>query len=205
MPRSKGRRRLNKPPPPPPPPQQKSPWWKRHWKVIAAIASFVVASVGFASAVVTFFPRFAVDAPGPFDPLQPPSMPFTITNNSIIPLWDVQPYIGICKFVWGPEFGEVTLKSDHPCDGPLDVLFRNPEMFVRRFTTDERLVVRIEEAFRPPYPIRDNHNRMKSAVISIVLEFQPWFIPWHSTKQFRFSTRKEADGELSWVPEPLWR
>jgi hypothetical protein len=206
MPRSKGRKKPKPPSPPASPPPSKPQWWKRNWKRALAIGAFVVGAVGFASAIVTFLPRFAVDAPSPFDSLQPLSLPFTITNNSIIPLWDVQPYVGLCAVVfWGPKTGEVIWKGEHPCDGPLDVLFRNPNLFVRRFTTDEKLVVHIEDIIRPIIQRMNNDRRMKSAVISIVLEFQPWFIPWQTTKQFRFSTREEPDGKLSWVPEPLWQ
>jgi len=36
------------------------------------------------------------------------------------------------------------------------------------------------------------------------VQFQPWIIPWPvREKEFRYKTRKDEDGKLSWIPEPL--
>jgi len=53
-----------------------------------------------------------------------------------------------------------------------------------------------------PLPLRDDVT-ITSADIRIVVQFQPWIMPWQRELEFRFVTQKGPDGGLHWAARPL--
>jgi hypothetical protein len=46
-------------------------------------------------------------------------------------------------------------------------------------------------------------EKLGGADISIVVEYQPGFIPLRQEKEFRFATAPRVDGKLDWVSRPV--
>jgi hypothetical protein len=152
---------------------------------------YVVAAIGLAASIVTFLPRITVDAGAQIDPGRPYPIPFTITNTGVVSLTSVQPAIGLCSF-----WTELSTQSS-ACE-KIGVRFLNPQWFVHELRKDEKHVIRLDDLFRVSSPAR-----FGGADISIVISYYPWLIPIKREIEFRFVTRKEMDGMLSWVPQPL--
>jgi hypothetical protein len=178
------------------------PWSKTKKFVVGALTTMAMI-IGIVSGLVALLPRVSVQASAPFDPSHPYPIPFTVTNNGSITLYNVRFFVGLCNLVWGPGYGEgVTLKSEKPCNGPSDMRITDPTWSRQKFEVDQQHVVRYDDII--PHPSTDNGMRVHSAEISIVVQFQPWIIPWPvREKEFRYKTRKDEDGKLSWIPEPL--
>jgi hypothetical protein len=56
--------------------------------------------------------------------------------------------------------------------------------------------------------LSDMFNKKDSAPlvfadITISAQYEPWFIPWPITQQFRFRTETKSDGSLFWRAVPL--
>jgi hypothetical protein len=69
---------------------------------------------------------------------------------------------------------------------------------VKELSRDESQEIRLEDLLAVKAPAI-----FGGADISIVLYFQPWFAPIPWSLEYRFQTRLEGDGKLSWVPRPL--
>jgi hypothetical protein len=63
---------------------------------------------------------------------------------------------------------------------------------------DESQQIRIDDFFPIGPPAK-----LGGADISIVVDFNPWFVPITWRLEYRFQTRAEADGSMSWVPRPV--
>jgi hypothetical protein len=172
----------------PPPPL----WWKERWKAIVGVAASFAALIGFASAVVTFLPRMQVDPEGPLDPSSPSPVSFTIANTGSIPLENVRALLGICSVGFN-----LTDKNPTPptmCPRSLQSRMAPGKWNISRLGIDEKFAVTLEDPL---------NGQVGYADISIIVEYEPWFIPWRREKEFRFETRKLSDAKLHWFPHPL--
>jgi hypothetical protein len=191
MPESQGRRsqktRRNREQPPPPPQQLSRRRIARFlWVGLLAVATLL----GGAAAAVTFLPRMTVDPGGSVHPSSLVSpLPFTIANTGIIPLWYVQPMIGVCYILYGPHRDPPTR-----CDSNLKTQLSFSEWNIRSLTMDEKYTIRLGDFL--------GVNYFAGADISITIAYQPWFIPILREKEFRFVTRTEDDGTISWLSKP---
>lgn len=159
---------------------------------IYKVVVYIVAIIGLAASIVTFLPRITVDAGVQIDPGKPYPIPFTITNAGVVPITSVQPAIGLCSFWTEPKTQSGT------CEKSLATRLVMPQWFVHELKKDEKHVIRLDDLFRIAHPAR-----FGGADISIVISYYLWIIPFQREIEFRFVTRKEIDGMLSWVPQPL--
>lgn len=179
------------PNPPRPTPKERSKWHSRLWAGALAVATLIGGYV----AVLTLLPRVTIKSASDLDPATTsPIIPFTIGNTGFIALYDVQPMVGICSIdVAGAR---VPVRFAGPnCNGPLRARISPPNWKASRLEVDEKYQIRLDDAFKGV--------TITNAEISIVVEFQIWFYPQRIRKEFRFSTRKEANGKLTWMPRPL--
>jgi hypothetical protein len=64
------------------------------------------------------------------------------------------------------------------------------------FARDETTKIRIDDLIAA--------RSLAAADISVGVDFNIWIIPWLQVElQYRFQTRLEKDGKLSWIPRPL--
>ena len=143
--------------------------------------------------LIVFWPRLIVEAVGQIDPLRPFPITFKITNTGFIPLDSVQPAIGLCDFWTGSP-----KNLPDQCNGPLGSYLQLPQWFVSTLARDATTEVRLDDLFNiiPP-------AQFGAADISIKVAFNPWIIPIRWQREFRFQTRLEQDGKLSWIARPL--
>jgi hypothetical protein len=166
-------------------------YWTLFWSIVGGIALVL----GLAASVVTFLPRLSIEAPPQFDPTTTSPIPFVITNTGFVPLMNVKLGIGIC------EIGVDLTEFGHPekCDGSLGFRINQPWWYIKRLGHDEKHVVRLDE-------ILDIQRRVRFAAdISIVVIYQPWFLPFQREAEFRFLKKEEKDGKISWLPRPLFK
>jgi hypothetical protein len=59
--------------------------------------------LGCALSLLILVPRPVVEPDGPYDPSRMSQTAFKIANTGIIPLWNIQARLGICKLWAGPQ------------------------------------------------------------------------------------------------------
>jgi hypothetical protein len=162
-------------------------------RLLGVAVAIVTTIVGIAAGLVTFLPRMTIDAVDLVDPSRPWPMHFTIVNTGIIPLTSVQPMLGICE-LW---LGEPRNLPDR-CSGPILSRLAPHSWFAKRLGGDKRYTISLDEAFALAPGVK-----FGGADISIEIRYEPWFLPIERKKEFRFVTRVEGDGKLSWLSRPL--
>jgi hypothetical protein len=158
-------------------------------------------AVTFSAAALFFLPRVTVESSGPYDPSNPSPITFTIANNNIVPLRNVEALIGVCslKMPDAPHTPHIILKgTGSTCNGPENALLTNPGWLVRWLDADEKWQIAIEDQIL-------GGKQVEEANITIAVKYTPWWMPWfwRNSKQFRFVTKKRSDGKIYWVPTPL--
>jgi hypothetical protein len=161
------------------------------WRSILASATLIG---GFA-AVVTFLPRISIVASDSADPSNPFSASFTIKNTNIVPLSDVSASLGI---------GQVETTGAHP-DPQFIPSFESrlimPVWQHHDVSMDEGFTITPGDLFKFPNP----NVSVSFADIAIVVEYKPWFMPFHREKVFRFVTHQQTNGRLYWYSQTLGR
>ena len=159
-------------------------WGAVVWTIMVAL-SVLVAYLG----VLVLAPAITVDEPAPLDPLNPLPIIFMIKNTGFITLYSVQPSVGLCRY----EFSKTgtgppnTMRSPAKiCGGSTLVHLSLTNDAVDKFARDEKIPIRVDEVFREYI----GSGRTVSADISILIDFDVWFIPWWP-KEFRYATRRE--------------
>lgn len=167
--------------------------------------------IGIAAGALFFLPRVTVDPSGPYDPLKPSPITFTISNVNIVPLRNVAIGIGVCYIIspgdnWIELRGEEVGRGRPPieCNGPVGAIFTIPIWHVRWLNSDEKFQIALEDFMKaqPASP-----KQIEKANMTISIKYEPWRIPlperWKPQRQFRFVTKKLSNGTIFWVPTPL--
>jgi hypothetical protein len=151
------------------------------------------------AAVAVFLPRVTVDPAGFSDPAQSSFLTFTLTNTGIIPLTNVQPVFYPCNIYMRNPMNAPppAVRPLTRCAGPFKDGFEPPAWHAKVLAVDEKQTLRFDDYVNTRYAI------VEYADIAIGVKYQPWFLPFIREKQFRFVTRKEPDGKLSWISQPL--
>jgi hypothetical protein len=155
----------------------------------------VVATVGFASALMTFLPRISIEPPGPFDPAKPLASPFRITNTNFIPVMDGEVRFEICNvFLQAPQ------EKRHKCQPEVGAKISTLTLLRTTFTRlgmDQKIDVPFGDTLATAPP-----TKLAAADIIVSVAYHPWFLPWARQADQRFYTRKQPDGQLYWLAIP---
>lgn len=151
---------------------------------------------GFAAAILAILPRMTVEpAPG-VDASLPSTTTFTVTNTGPVPLKDVRVLLGVCDIAFNSE--PMPLPANDRCNGPLGSKLMPTKWSAKSMAVDEKYVVRLDDLFVV--------RRYAYASVSIIIQYNPPYLPFDGfrrEKEFRFVTKKDPDGKLSWEPRPV--
>jgi hypothetical protein len=175
---------------------------RRISSTIPPFLTWAAVVLTLASGIIVFFPRLTVDPSGPYDPLNPSPITFTIANTNIVPLRDVHLGIGVCYI------GEDDPNRPPPphCNGPITIsIIWHPQWFLRWLDSDEKDQIAIEDVLKRREPAK----QFEDADITIIIQYTPWQFPsvwpFRRERQFRFITTRRSDGKIHWIPVPLNR
>jgi hypothetical protein len=159
--------------------------------VVWAAISVFLALLGGAAAIMTFVPRIVVaDSAGPIDSSNQFSMAFSITNNNPYPLKDVSVSLALCDIVTEP----LPFTPKPSCDVYNTSTLTRPDWQHHRLLPDEPWTILVGDMF--------TIEHLSGADIGIFVSYQPWFLPWHWDKAFRFITSRQPNGYLYWRHAP---
>ena len=147
--------------------------------------------------LIALWPRVVVEPIGQIEPSDPHPIIFRITNTGFIPLWNLLPGFGLCSL----DIISDPAKPTNPqggCQHSLESILVRRDWFVSVLARDEHTEIRLDDLFDIKAPAKLGY-----ADISVVLSFNPWFFPKTKKLEYRYYTRVEKDGKLSWVPRPL--
>jgi hypothetical protein len=155
---------------------------------LRALAAAALA--GGTAAAVMLLPGVTVHPEGPVDPFNPNSISFAISDANFIPLNNVNVYLMICYAVAAPA------PSTQQCQPPYKTRKFKAGWRDHALAADQPFTIVLDDFLRLTAPAK-----FGGADISIIVEYQPWFVPVRQEKEFRFATDLGTDGKLYWVPQ----
>ena len=148
--------------------------------------------LGGLGAIFVFYPRISIAPNDPVDILNPFSVSFKITNNSYIPLEDVNVSLGLGQIVTAPA-------QINPNISPsFESAFSRSEWKNHSLKTDESFTITLSNVFR-----LGNDINLNGADIGIRVSYKLWFLPIHLTKIQRFIAYKQTNYLFYWYAYPL--
>lgn len=199
MSKPRKRRRSRKPNPQPIIRQQKKSPQVRKSRSFAAMVSVgvsaILALIGVAAAVATFWPRVTVTTEGTFS--DPSTIVFVANNTGYIPLRYPVMEMWECEIGYGQ--GEPD-RPPTPCSMPPPSAYRFGEG-QKWLDRDEPFPTRLEDWISFVNPTR----QIIRANIIITMDYCPWYFPFRFQKSFGFKSAKGSDGQLYWrayEPQP---
>jgi hypothetical protein len=168
--------------------ERPSIFWKV-WSLISTPLNFGLAMLS----LLVFWPRMTVDAENQIDPANPHPIMFKVTNTGLLTLRDVKPMLGIC------QYGAKVNSLETRCNGALRSRLVPLLLHAGTLQSDEKDSFRLDDVFNLLPGVR-----LEGADISIVINYNlPAFnficvYVVSCEAEFRFITREEADGKLSW-------
>jgi hypothetical protein len=184
------------------------------------VALFAIATLlGGTVAAFAALAGVTVNILPPLQPSKAFSAPFAVVNNGIVTLNHVNLMVGICRVdmnlsgAFDPRRPRaVTIRGDGAkftpgsagCTGPNGARFYNQNWTNHELEPQEKFSTTLDPVldWLVPLQARDSVT-VTSAVITIVVQFQPWIIPWRREAEFRFATQKVPDGTLRWFGSSL--
>jgi hypothetical protein len=157
---------------------------------LGALAAAVLA--GGTAAALMYLPGVTVDPAGPLDPSNPYPISFTISETNIIPLDNVNAYLMICYALAAPA------PSAPPCQPPDKTRKFKAGWRGHSLRADQPFTIELDDFLRLAPPAK-----LGGADISIIVEYQPWFVPLRQEKEFRFATELGTNGKLYWTSRPV--
>src|SRR6185437_14459547 len=178
-----------------------------------------ISAVFIGVAALELLSRLSVDISVPLDAAKAFSAQFSVVNTDIIPLNHVIFLVGICRVdmnvsrPFNPRTPRVlTIRGDNSrftsgapgCTGPNGGRFSDRSWSNHKLVPKEKFSATLDPVFdwMTPQQLRDDVT-IRSADIRIVVQFQPWIMPWQRELEFRFVTQKGPDGGLHWAARPL--
>jgi hypothetical protein len=172
------------------PASKSTPAAARGRRSLGALAAAVLA--GGTAAALIYLPGVVVDPAGPVDPSNPYPIAFTITDANLIPLEDVNVYLVICYALATPAPRAPT------CQPPFKTRKFKAGWRGHALAAGQPFTIELDDflRFAPP-------AKFGSADISIIVEYQPWFVPLRQEKEFRFVTELGTNSKLYWTSRPV--
>lgn len=144
----------------------------------------LLSIIGGMAALLTFLPRPTVTVHDPVDPSNTMSASFDIGESGFVPLRRVGTALALRRLNLGTAFFEG--------DPGFGTRFFRTEWRGQTLHMDEHLTVTPSNFF----------YRAEDGYIAIVVEYQPWFIPFHRERIFPFITHRQTNGRLYWYALP---
>lgn len=163
---------------------------RRRNRSLRALATAIF--VGGVVAALMFLPGVTVDPEGPLDPSSPYPISFKISDSNFIPLHNVNAYLVICYAVPAPA------PPAQGCRPPYRTRLFKAAWRDHVLASDQSFTIALDDFIRFIAP-----EKFGGADISIIVEYQPGFIPFRQEKEFRFATAPRVDGKLDWVSRPV--
>jgi hypothetical protein len=159
------------------------------WQALLGFATLI----GIPAFVLTVLPRIAVSPPSsPVDPNNVLSVSFEVSNSGLIPLNDVSAKMAIGDIGEGNDPGMHGRRT--PNGVPyFDIYFPIEPDQHHRLGLDERFTINPESQLG---------GYVRSADIEIVASYEPWIIPIHREKRYRFVAIKDLQGNTYWRSWP---
>jgi hypothetical protein len=202
----------------PPPPQAAKAKRSVLGKALAGVVAGV-AMLGAACAALELSAQATVSVLPPVQPAKAFTAPFTVVNKSVVSLNHVNVTVGVCRVdmnlsgAFDPRKPRaVTIRGDGArfasggtaCTGPYGARFYDHNWTNQTLLPDEKFSAALDGVLDWLVPQQARESVIvTSAVITIVVQFQPWFVPWRRELEFRFATQRAPNGALSWITPVL--
>jgi hypothetical protein len=154
----------------------------------------IVGTLASVAGILTFLPRPTVIAGDPVDLDNPFSAAFTITNNNMVPLRHLSAKVALGDVFTEPRVFE---SVSHPRFSRENGSVARVEWQDHNLSMDERFTITPTDLFQPAPGVR-----LSGAEFGVVVEYNPWILPWRREKVFAFTTRKQTNGHLYWYSIP---
>jgi hypothetical protein len=158
--------------------------------MIIAIVSLVLGIAGL-SGLLWFWPKITVEDSFPLNERDILSTQFVISNESNMSIRNVEPSISIARIT---TTDGLTINGDQNFRGRLREPNSPENKRVATMRAGEKNTVQFPQSFQ----IGSNTD---FADIAVVVNYRAFFIP--CKKRSRFTTVKDADGNLHWRSQPL--
>jgi hypothetical protein len=146
---------------------------------------------------VTFLPRPAISLVDPVDADNPWSSRFTITNNAWVPLTDV--LVGIHPQHVRIGNSEIISPKRKKGDTGTVFILSSVDWDHLYLAMDDSFAIPMSDVIGPKGFIKFNDpGDVKEADFSVIVRYNPWFIPLRRAKEFRFHAYRETNGKVYW-------
>ncbi len=156
----------------------------RNGRSLRALAAAILA--GGTAAAVLFLPGVTVEAEGPVDPSNPYPISFAIANANFIPLTNVNAYLVICYAVAAPA------PPAPVCQPPYGARLFKASWRDHSLSAKQHFSITLDDFMRFAEPAK-----IGGADLSIIVEYQPWGLPFRQEKEFGFAADLRTDGR--WI------
>ncbi|MDQ3749668.1 MAG: hypothetical protein M3367_11780 [Acidobacteriota bacterium] len=151
------------------------------WTIIAGI-SVIVGIIGG----VQLSPRVSVSSNESLDPSTPFSSPFIVSNEGLLPIYDVEFQ---CDIKNVEAMNNINLGGFNTVGTAKIIPIINP--------AGKETTQCAQGLFAP------TSGQFENADVSIVVSYRVYWIPLSQTRKFRFVTRKDKSGQLHWFPKAI--
>jgi hypothetical protein len=186
--RKQGRKQAKRGPRSAPSPRLKQkriwPQIKPYAKLLGQILGWLALGFGIFGGALLFQSRVSVTPSDPLDPNDPFTTTFTVTNEGTFPIYDVYLACEIQRVGNPPR--NIQIINTRTALGAEDTI---PVMRPDQATTT---------LCDLPFGFPDD-AQPTAGDVEIQVEFDPKFL-WRTTKEYRFTTVRTADGRLRWIP-----
>jgi len=157
-----------------------------------ALGALLTTAIAIIGAAAVLWPKLTVELEGTGSATTS-DLAFRIRNTGFIPLIELSPMFGLCDFMPAGSPGPAQTCGN----GPLKTRLMPTPWHARRLEMDEAFTLRLDDALRfPP-------QKLVHGDVSVIVQYQPWFIPIRMEKEFRFVTTADAAGIVTWRTRPV--
>lgn len=153
---------------------------------VKRLGSALFVTLSLIATLITLFtlwPRPIVTVSAPVDPSNTMSAQFDVVNGGFVQLR----YVGAALALGRIRLGSGILQGTN-----FETRLVRPIWRGYTLNMDERFTMTLSDLF----------YRASDADIEIVVDYQPWMVPVHRQKTFRFVTHRQTNGRLYWYALP---